>query len=134
MSKGEELVDAWLQQHDIPFRPQFRFHPVRRWRFDFAIGFDGAGISKIKGHPSVMIAKIAVEVEGGQFTGGHKRGRKADTDLEKFNAATLLDWRVLRFSTGMVERGEAWPVIQLAWADALGAVQVLDWVSPGGSE
>jgi hypothetical protein len=114
MSKGEELVEAWLTARGYPYVAQWRFHPIRRWRFDFALGYEPLhprmGVSK-----TLERLKLAIEVEGGQFTGGHKRGKAADSDTEKFNEATLRGWRVLRFTTGQVERGEAWPVIERAW-------------------
>lgn len=70
---------------------EFRFHPTRKWRFDFA-------------YPA---KKIAVEIEGGIWSGGaHTRGKHFESDCEKYNTATLLGWRVFRFSGGMVERGE----------------------------
>lgn len=60
---------------------ELRFHPVRRWRFDYAI----------PDH------KIAVEVEGGVWTQGrHTRPRGFLGDMEKYNAAAALGWRVLR--------------------------------------
>ena len=62
---------------------EYRFSPPRRWRFDFAI-------------PS---EKIAIEIEGGVFTGGrHTRGVGYLKDIEKYNTATSLGWRVLRFT------------------------------------
>lgn len=113
-SDGEEKVAEWLDLAGIPYVRQWRFHPIRRWRFDFALGVNGR-YNHPNDPPTIEDAKLAVEVEGGQFTGGHKRGKAADTDYEKFNAATMRWWRVLRFSTGQVERGEAWPVIHEAW-------------------
>lgn len=60
---------------------EYRFHPERRWRFDYAI-------------PSHM---IALEVEGGVWTGGRHTSPKGFLgDIEKYNAATLLGWRVFR--------------------------------------
>lgn len=60
---------------------EYRFHPERRWRFDYAI-------------PS---HKIALEVEGGVWTGGRHTSPKGFLgDIEKYNAATLLGWRVFR--------------------------------------
>lgn len=60
---------------------EFRFHPVRRWRFDYAL-------------PS---HKIALEVEGGVWSGGrHTRPQGFLGDIEKYNTATLLGWRVFR--------------------------------------
>ncbi len=60
---------------------EHRFHPTRRWRFDYA-------------WPD---HRVALEVEGGIWSGGrHTRGAGYLGDLEKYNAATLLGWRVLR--------------------------------------
>lgn len=60
---------------------EYRFHPDRKWRFDFA-------------WPD---ARLALESEGGVFVGGgHGRGAKFIKDCEKYNEATLMGWRVLR--------------------------------------
>lgn len=67
---------------DLP-RPvaEFRFHPVRRWRFDWA-------------WPE---HKVAVEIDGGQWKAGGGR-HNTDADREKLNTAAAMGWRVLRFS------------------------------------
>lgn len=60
---------------------EYKFHPKRRWRFDYAI----------PDH------KIALEVEGGVWTGGrHIRAQGFLGDMEKYNTATLMGWRVFR--------------------------------------
>lgn len=60
---------------------EFKFHPERRWRFDYAI-------------PQY---KIALEVEGGVWTQGrHTRPQGFLGDVEKYNTATLMGWRVFR--------------------------------------
>lgn len=60
---------------------EYRFHPTRKWRFDYAI-------------PSHL---IALEVEGGVWTGGrHIRASGFLGDMEKYNNAALLGWRVFR--------------------------------------
>lgn len=60
---------------------EHRFHPTRMWRFDYAI----------------PACKIALEVEGGVWTRGrHTRPRGFLGDIEKYNAATLMGWRVFR--------------------------------------
>ena len=73
------------------FEQQFRFHPVREWRFDFA---DPA-------------RKIAIEVDGGTYSGGrHVRGKGFNGDCHKINSAICLGWSVLRGDTVMVNNGE----------------------------
>lgn len=75
-----------------PPETEFRFHPVRRWRADLA-------------WPA---QKLLVEFEGGIYTQGrHTRGKGYEGDLEKYNAATLHGFRVLRFSTKHVKSGVA---------------------------
>lgn len=60
---------------------EHRFEPLRRWRFDYA-------------WPE---AKIALEVEGGVWSGGrHTTGKGFVGDMAKYNRAAVLGWRVLR--------------------------------------
>lgn len=52
---------------------EYRFHPTRRWRFDYAI----------------PAHHIAIEVEGGVWTGGRHTSPKGFLgDIEKYNTAT----------------------------------------------
>jgi very-short-patch-repair endonuclease len=67
-------VDDWLEE--------YRFHPTRKWRFDFA-------------WPA---QKVAVEVEGGVYgRGRHVRPAGFIADCEKYNTAAHDGWLVLRF-------------------------------------
>ena len=60
---------------------EYKFHPKRRWRFDYAIPEH----------------RIALEVEGGVWTQGrHTRPQGFLGDVEKYNTATLMGWRILR--------------------------------------
>ncbi len=62
---------------------EYRFAPPRRWRFDYA-------------WPE---ARIAVEVEGGAWVGGrHTRAGGFIADMEKYNRAAVLGWRILRYT------------------------------------
>lgn len=95
----EKLLLLQIKAAKLPL-PEIeqRFHPVRRWRFDMA-------------WPDF---KIGVEVEGGTWVGGaHNRGRHFESDCEKYNTAVQLGWRVLRFTTDMVEDGRALETIRL---------------------
>lgn len=92
-SPGEALLEIHLSE--IPgttWTPEYRFHPERKWRFDFA----EEGL------------KIGLEVDGGLYSGGrHIRPKGYQGDMDKLNEATRLGWRVLRFSTQDVTSGKA---------------------------
>lgn len=67
-----------------PCVAEHRFHPTRRWRFDYAL-------------PE---AKVAIEIDGGVWTyGRHNRAAGYIADMEKLNEAARLGWRVLRYTT-----------------------------------
>lgn len=67
---------------------EYRFHPVRLWRFDQA-------------WPEYL---LALEIDGGSWVNGrHNRAIGFQKDCEKFNAATELGWRVLHYTYDMIE-------------------------------
>jgi very-short-patch-repair endonuclease len=98
VSRIEETLALHIRASGLPVPArEFRFAPDRRWRFDFA-------------WPEI---KLAVEVEGGIWTNGrHNRGKGMEADMTKYNRATVLGWRVLRVSGGMVTSGEAIRMIE----------------------
>jgi len=104
MAKSElEIMYAWQVKHFGLPEPQrqYRFHPKRKWVFDFA-------------WPPV---KLAVEIEGGTWSNGrHTRGSGFEGDCEKYNTAALDGWLVLRFTGGMVHSGAARLVTEAALA------------------
>jgi very-short-patch-repair endonuclease len=91
-SIGESLLANQLRVLKISFEQEYKFHPIRKWRADFHI----------------MGKKILVEVEGGVWNGGrHTRGKGYIGDMEKYNAAVVMGYQVLRFSTDQVKSGLA---------------------------
>ena len=69
----KEIVVEFIKEHE--------FHPTRKWRFDYAC----------------LEHKIAIEVEGGVWSGGrHTRGKGFLGDIEKYNEATSMGWRIIR--------------------------------------
>lgn len=93
MSALEETLALHIRAAGLPVPVrELKFHPARRWRFDFAF----------------VDEKIAVEVEGGVFSGGrHTRGSGFVKDCEKYNEATRLGWRVFRVTGDMIKTGYA---------------------------
>lgn len=62
---------------------ELEFHPGRKWRADFA-------------HPE---ARVLIEIEGGIYSRGrHTRGSGYAADCEKYNAAALDGWTVIRLA------------------------------------
>ena len=54
------------------------------------------------------VTKVGIEIEGGAWTQGrHTRGKGFIADMEKYNHAALLGWRVLRFTPQQVLDGTA---------------------------
>jgi len=109
ISHAERLLLLHLRAAGLP-EPQteYRFAPPRRWRFDFA-------------WPAAM---LAVEVEGGSWIyGRHVRGRGFEADCEKYNAAVLLGWRILRFTPAMIESGLALSAVKAAFGMQLSEPQ-----------
>lgn len=98
-SELELLLAAQMEQAGIAgAETEWIFHPTRKWRFDFAFPHL---------HPP-----LAIEVEGGTWAKSrHTTGRGFEKDLEKYNAAALLGWRVLRFTGDQVRDGRAIAVI-----------------------
>jgi hypothetical protein len=73
----------WRASDGIQLETEVAFHPVRKWRFDFAN----------------TPAKVAIELEGGVFSGGrHTRGAGYAEDCDKYNEAALLGWTVFRLT------------------------------------
>ena len=63
--------------------PEFRFHPTRKWRADFA-------------HAE---SRTLIEIEGGIYIQGrHNRPQGFAADAEKYLEAALHGWRVLRLT------------------------------------
>lgn len=79
---------------------EYRFHPVRRWRFDFMwtrFGLDPSG----KEDPTM----IAVEYDGGLGMTSHSSIKGIMRDQEKINHAQELGWQVYRANSASVRDG-----------------------------
>lgn len=93
LSRGEETFALQCRAFNYSPEREYRFCEGRKWAFDFAF-------------PEQM---VAIEIEGGTSFGKsrHSQGAGFENDARKYNAAVSLGWKVYRYSTAMVERGEA---------------------------
>ena len=103
IDRKQDLANAWrlATSTDFPFVGEHYFHPTRQWRFDWA-------------HLELL---IAVEVEGvthfGPAIGRHQSAAGIEGDMEKYNAAALLGWTVLRYSQRMIKKDPVGVVEQI---------------------
>lgn len=107
-AKAEILLYAASQGWPVP-EFEYRFHPVRKWRFDVVFAD----------------AKVAVEIEG-LVRGGrgrHQTVAGVSGDIEKYNEAAIAGWVVVRTSYAQIKSGQFWD-----WLDR--AVQFRLSVSP----
>ncbi|GAB5444847.1 MAG: hypothetical protein Fues2KO_51960 [Fuerstiella sp.] len=82
---------------DLDWVAEHKFEPKRKWRFDFAC-------------PALM---IAVEIEGGSRSyGRHNRHDGFVKDIEKYNHATVLGWRLLRCIPADFDNGRVFDSIR----------------------
>ena len=91
---------------------EHRFHPQRKWRFDYAI----------------TEVKVAVEVEGGVFSGGrHTTGTGFTADLEKYNTAESMGWHILRITPDVLCAPVTIALIRTTVVQCLAKYIVTDW-------
>ena len=98
---NKDLFILLCRANDLPDPiGEFRFHPVRRWRFDWLFPLN-----------------IALEVEGGVFIQGrHSRGEGMIADMEKYNVAQCMGYIVLRCTPKQIQTGEFAQMVKTAMA------------------
>lgn len=80
---------------------EFAFCPGRKYRADFAF-------------PD---KKLLIELEGGIHNNGrHTRPRGYSMDCEKYNQATILGWRILRYTSIMMKNDPQTMISQILQA------------------
>lgn len=100
MMRPKKSDNLYLVHHLFPGAiMEYRFHPVRRWKMDYA-------------WPDRM---IALEIEGGIYTRGrHTRGKGYEGDCIKYSTAAVLGWCVIRSTYDMLSNGIAFQLLEQA--------------------
>lgn len=93
MKYNPKVVVAFFKSEGLPGPVlEYKFHPERKWRFDFAW-------NEFKRDPhsgDTEWKRVALEVQGGIWIhGGHNRGAGLQKEHEKRNEAAALGWRIL---------------------------------------
>jgi very-short-patch-repair endonuclease len=96
---GDLFTSICKKDYGLAVEKEYIFHPTRKWRFDYAIPEH----------------KIALEVEGGVWTRGrHTRPEGFLGDIEKYNEAALLGWRVFRVTPDDLYTNKTFKLIETA--------------------
>ena len=79
---------------------EYKFHPTRRWKIDWAL-------------PERL---LGLEYEGGVFGAGqgHRATGKFLRDLEKYSVAAAMGWRIIRCTAREVESGQVFEWLAMA--------------------
>lgn len=77
------LIYAICENGGLGLEVEYKFHKTRRWKFDYAI-------------PQF---KIAIEYEGvNSIKSGHTTVKGFTKDCDKYNAAAMCGWKLLRYT------------------------------------
>lgn len=100
------IVRAFCERRGFPAPvAEYAFLPLRRFRFDLA-------------WPALM---VSVELEGGIWTGGgHVRGKKFESNCEKYSEAAIRGWMLVRMTPEQLSRGKGLEWIERALTAAMG--------------
>ena len=96
---GDDLADLFIRDLGLLYPissteivTEYEFRKPRKWQFDIAI-------------PTKF---IAIEIEGGTWSKSrHTSGKGFLGDMQKYNAAALLGWVVLRYTPAQMARSMA---------------------------
>lgn len=121
--KTTVIPDGYWRAYGLPVpESEFRFHPVRRWRIDYAF----------------LDVKLAIEIEGGAFMrkvkcnicqnivqqrcrdgqwrdvtiGGRHTSSGYQKDIEKYNSLTQEGWVLLRYQPKEINYSQIFKVYQ----------------------
>lgn len=97
------IVLAYFKEMGLPVPElEFKFHPTRKWRFDFAWpdarSYSNCFIEEQDGPVAEYLTckPLAMEVQGGIFVAGrHSRGAALLKEWEKLNAAAEMGYRII---------------------------------------
>ena len=93
LNVAEETFALQCQCRKLKPEREYKFCPDREWKFDFAW----------------PMLRLAVESEGGV----HRIKNRFERDIVKYNTATKMGWKLLRYTKKMIESGTAIQEVEL---------------------
>lgn len=99
-----KFLNLWKLEGGPELTAEFKFHPKRKWRFDFAY---------LRKNFPTMFPMVAIELEGGIWRKSrHTTGSGFSADAVKYFEAQLLGWRVYRLTSEMITPANIAAIIQ----------------------
>lgn len=102
-SLEKKFLLLWASLNGPTLVDEHIFAPPRKWRFDFSWS------------NWITNNQIAIELEGGIWLkkSGHNTGTGISRDIEKYNTAQLLGWKVFRLTSDMITARHVQPIVDL---------------------
>ena len=118
MKSNSKFDLMWRFIGGIPLEREYKFHPTRKWRFDY---FHNSG--------------VAIELEGGIYTGGrHTRGSGFLKDMEKYNDAASRGILVFRVPSHKISAEWLRPIVATIKKGGSSAYRnLLEQITKGGN-
>ena len=91
LTEAQTLLQIHLKELGVETIPEYQFDCDRKFRFDLAS----------------LEHRIGFEISGGNWTGGHRRGKAQEHEYDKLNIAQMAGWRVMQWTNRQVLDGDA---------------------------
>lgn len=120
-SLEKKFLLLWASLGGRKLEEEVVFAPPRKWRFDFCAAnyvIEATGNppdSRNKQGRIRIMPILAIELEGGIWLkkSGHNTGTGISRDIEKYNTAQLLGWKVFRLTSDMITARHVQPIVDL---------------------
>ncbi|MCC6315675.1 MAG: hypothetical protein IT337_16885, partial [Thermomicrobiales bacterium] len=110
--KAKQTLATWLAFAGLgEWVTEFRFHPTRKWRFDWALMSPAL---KIAVEYDGITGATAFNRKGTEGNASHASVGNIMRDAEKINEAQLLGWLVIRVNAKTIKSGQAFAWIETA--------------------
>lgn len=88
-----QIIESIINEQGLKFEKEFKFCNSRKWRADYCM-------------PEI---KTLLEIEGGVYAGKsrHTTGTGYSEDCKKYNAASILGWTLIRYTTQQIQKEPA---------------------------
>lgn len=88
--REKEYMERCFEELGIPYLKEHKFHPDRKWRFDYGVMITPSGGKAAFEYEGIMV--------GSKGKSRHTTVKGYTGDTEKYSASAALGWRVFRYT------------------------------------